>query len=42
MANAIINSMNHKFKHDFTLAMQREQIIIEQINGENYIRQQLL
>ena len=41
MANAVMNSMNHKFKHDFSAAMQREQIIIEQINGENYIRQQL-
>ncbi len=41
MANAVINSMNHKFKHDFSTAMEREQIIIEQINGENYIRQQL-
>lgn len=41
MANAVINSMNHKFKHDFSTAMEQEQIIIEQINGENYIRQQL-
>ena len=41
MANAVINSMNHKFKRDFSTAMEQEQIIIEQITGENYIRQQL-
>jgi len=41
MASAVINSMNHKFKHDFSTAMEREQIIIEQISGENFIRQQL-
>ena len=38
MAEAIINSMNHRFKQDFRNAIKREQIIIEQVDGENLIR----
>ena len=38
MADAVVNSMNHRFKHDFRNAIKHEQIIIEQVDGENQIR----
>jgi hypothetical protein len=38
MAEAVINSMGHRFKFDFRSAIAREQIIVEQIDGENQIR----
>jgi hypothetical protein len=41
MTDAVINAMSHRYKHDFSDAIMREQIIIEQIDGENYIRTSL-
>ena len=38
MADAVVSSMNHKFRRDFGSALEREQIIIEQVDGENQIR----
>jgi hypothetical protein len=41
MAEAVLGSMNHKFRRDFGNALERDQIIIEQLDGENQIRRSI-
>ncbi|HKO62104.1 MAG TPA: hypothetical protein VJV03_13150 [Pyrinomonadaceae bacterium] len=38
MKDAVLSSMHHKFRKDFQNAISREQIITEQVQGENLIR----